>query len=429
MKMSFKCRECGGKLKKADGEDAYVCEYCGTKQKISETSNSEKKDNIEIKINNNINFGELQNGYRKSFDVYEAALGTLLFIIFNVAFLFLYRLLPINIRANEAVYYVASFIIEFLFGVVAYTVAKTRKIRIQEAAGLNKKVNAKLVGYSFLVAIICLFCFSNLTSVFIEFLSLCGYQSILSGMQINTFWRYLIYIVTTCITPAVCEELLFRGVVLSGFKKYGKKIAIVVSALIFMLMHGNAEQTVHQFIIGLVIGYIFIETGNLWVGVLIHFFNNFISVTQVYIFSSLLSSMPEVDDAVGGIVDSATLINPWLSLLISLFIALLFAGIGFVLVKWCFKQIKSENDNLNNKKEESINATIIVDGKETGVSVSVDGEELNEGEKIETAGGKSSFGLDEKPQMSVATIIMFALSGAYLLFDWITSLLMGLGIL
>ncbi len=196
-----------------------------------------------------------------------------------------------------------------------------------------------------------------------------------------------------------------------------------------MLMHGNAEQTVHQFIIGLVIGYIFIETGNLWVGVLIHFFNNFISVTQVYIFSSLLSSMPEVDDAVGGIVDSATLINPWLSLLISLFIALLFAGIGFVLVKWCFKQIKSENDNLNNKKEESINATIIVDGKETGVSVSVDGEELNEGEKIETAGGKSSFGLDEKPQMSVATIIMFALSGAYLLFDWITSLLMGLGIL
>jgi hypothetical protein len=46
---------------------------------------------------------------------------------------------------------------------------------------------------------------------------------------------------------------LFRGVILSGFRKYGFKVTVFFSALIFMIMHGNAEQTIHQFIVGIIL--------------------------------------------------------------------------------------------------------------------------------------------------------------------------------
>ncbi len=440
--MSFKCKECGGVLKKVEGEDdIYGCLYCGIKQKIDTSSKKSKKEksNIEININNNINnfnnvkYGELDDGRRKTFGIYESALATLLFIIFNFVFLTLYGLLPINIRAIEAVYYIASFFIEFLFGVTAYTVAMTRKIRIQEAAGMNKKINGQMFGYAFLIAIICLFGFSRLTSVFIEFLELCGYHSVLSGMEISTFWQYLIYVVITCITPAICEELLFRGVIESGFKKYGKKVAIVVSALIFMLMHGNAEQTVHQFIIGLVIGYIFIETGNLWLGVIIHFFNNFISVTELYIFTKIANSLPNMGDIEGAVSEGVVVstINPWLSLLINLVIALVVAFIAYKLLMWVIKKLKEENEKVNAPKVvEETNSTILIDGQEQDVSITIDGEKfesLNENGEPKLVQSENS--KDGKPQLSVATIVMFALAGAYLLFDWITALLTGLGVI
>lgn len=378
---------------------------------------------------------ELEPNQRKSFGIYESALGTLLFIIFNYAFLTFINLFFSNLlRTSEAFYYVASFIVEFLFGVTAYTVAKSRHIRIQEAAGANKKINGKMVGLSLLVAVICLFGLSQLTSVFVEFLELCGYRSVLSDAHpIDEFWKYLICIVTTCITPAICEELLFRGVILSGFKKHGKRLAIVMSALIFMLMHGNAEQTVHQFIIGLVIGYIFIETGNLWIGVLIHFFNNFISVTEVYILNEVAKTLPDVGEISGEVVETSAM-NPWLSLFISLIVALVFAALSIYLIKICFKKLKAEDEKLNSPAQaEDANATILVDGAEQSVSVLVDGTQVDT--EIENPNENSDNGISsseqkpkETPQVSVATIIMFAFSGAYLIFDWITSLLHGLGV-
>ncbi len=429
MKLSCKCNECGGRLKEVDGEkDTYICEYCGTKQKIESNAKKDEKSKskLEIKINNILNFGDLEGGYKKPFDIYHSALATLLFIIFNVAFIFLYGLLPVSVRAIEPVYYIASFLVEFLFAVAAFVVSKAYKINLIKEAGMNKKISLKMVGLALLVAIVCMMFFSDLTSVFMQLLYNCGYQSVLSDMQINTFWRYLVYVLITCITPAVCEELLFRGVILSGFKNYGKKIAVVISALIFMLMHGNAEQTVHQFIIGLVLGYIFIETGNLWIGVLIHFFNNFIAVTELYIYSKL--PVEEIADSASSAA-TETVTSPWLSLFVSLIIAIIFAAIGYFIIKRLIKSIKREDEKINSKPVENTE-TILVDGAETDVSMTVNGEKI---ENISYEDGKSqtvTTGVDSngKPQISFVTIALFAVSGLYLLFDWITSLLSGLGV-
>ncbi len=47
-------------------------------------------------------------------------------------------------------------------------------------------------------------------------------------------------------------------------------------------MHGNPIQTVHQFLLGMVLAYIVLVSRSLWAAVLLHFFNNFLSLTLDY---------------------------------------------------------------------------------------------------------------------------------------------------
>ncbi len=88
--------------------------------------------------------------------------------------------------------------------------------------------------------------------------------------------------------PAFVEEFAIRGVVMMPLRKYGNVFAIVVSSLIFGLMHGNVVQAVFAFIVGLGLGYLVITTGSMWTGVIIHFLNNLFScvITLLYDYLS-----------------------------------------------------------------------------------------------------------------------------------------------
>lgn len=94
----------------------------------------------------------------------------------------------------------------------------------------------------------------------------------------ETVGGILLYIIGISIVPAMTEEFAFRGVIMQPLRKYGDRFAIVMSALVFGLMHGNAVQAIFAFIVGLLIGYAVIVTGSMWTGIVIHFLNNFVSV-------------------------------------------------------------------------------------------------------------------------------------------------------
>lgn len=369
---------------------------------------------------------DLELGKKKHYGVFEAALASVIFIIYNVIFLQLYSLLPVGMRANIFVYYLASFLLEAMFAFSAITVALSRKVDIAHASGMKKKFNGKIVWICFAISIVCLIFFGNITSTFLSILELCGYTQQLSNIVIDTFWKYLIYVVITCATPAFCEELLFRGTILSGLKKYGVKVAVVISAIIFTLMHGTPEQTIHQFIIGVIIGLIFFKTGNLWLGVIIHFFNNFISVTMSYLMTVAVNS------GIINIVDSGETVPVTVgSILFSLVITIVLAVIGYLIVKKLIKMLISEDEKVNAKNEAltGTETTINVDGTEVLTTISVDGENMrNEDEILHGASEENKH--DKKTKaLPVSAIVMFALSGAYLLYDWICALLIGLGVI
>lgn len=71
------------------------------------------------------------------------------------------------------------------------------------------------------------------------------------------------------------EEPLFRGLIVGGFAlRYGARKAILLSALLFALIHLNPWQLPTALAAGLFLGWLVLRTGSLWPGVLAHAFNN-----------------------------------------------------------------------------------------------------------------------------------------------------------
>lgn len=77
------------------------------------------------------------------------------------------------------------------------------------------------------------------------------------------------------LAPAICEEVAFRGFLLSGFLRGGReRLAIVLSALTFGIIHMIPQQVLNAALLGLVIGLIAVRTRSLYPGIAFHFVFN-----------------------------------------------------------------------------------------------------------------------------------------------------------
>lgn len=73
----------------------------------------------------------------------------------------------------------------------------------------------------------------------------------------------------------IVEEVVFRGVIMNGLKKYGKVFAIVTSSILFAFFHGDITQGIFAFFCGIILGYITTEYSIKW-AIVLHIINNFI---------------------------------------------------------------------------------------------------------------------------------------------------------
>ncbi len=87
--------------------------------------------------------------------------------------------------------------------------------------------------------------------------------------------------------PAIGEELVFRGIVQQNLEKAFRKphLAIWLTALIFALGHFEMELLLGIFLLGLLLGYLFYWTGNIWVPIMGHFINNAFQVLGAYFYA------------------------------------------------------------------------------------------------------------------------------------------------
>ncbi len=94
------------------------------------------------------------------------------------------------------------------------------------------------------------------------------------------------------ICPAIAEEFAFRGFLFGTLKeKRNPWISIVVSAVLFGAYHMNMLQFIGGFMMGIGIAYVVFRSGSIWVGCMMHFINNGLSVIFQY-YPNVLKKIP-----------------------------------------------------------------------------------------------------------------------------------------
>ena len=81
---------------------------------------------------------------------------------------------------------------------------------------------------------------------------------------------------------AITEELLCRGLALKLFSPASKTFAVIASALLFGIMHGNFGQMFNGFLLGLVMGYVAVKSKSLWLPISCHMAANTNAMVLAY---------------------------------------------------------------------------------------------------------------------------------------------------
>lgn len=129
----------------------------------------------------------------------------------------------------------------------------------------------------FLIAVLLQFglvCLSELNSLFLKFLENFGYED--AGITLPSLdgFGFVGVLLVVAVLPAVMEEVMFRGVLLSGMRSWKTWEAALVCGALFSLYHQNPAQTLYQFCCGAAFAWVAIRSGSILPTVLSHFLNN-----------------------------------------------------------------------------------------------------------------------------------------------------------
>jgi membrane protease YdiL (CAAX protease family) len=95
--------------------------------------------------------------------------------------------------------------------------------------------------------------------------------------------EFLLVVLVVSITPAICEEILFRGLVQGNFEvPMSKKKAIIWTGIIFGAYHLNPFTFVALCALGIYLSYLVSVSGSILVPMAAHFTNNFVSTLILY---------------------------------------------------------------------------------------------------------------------------------------------------
>lgn len=150
----------------------------------------------------------------------------------------------------------------------------------------NREASAYLVIMFAPVTLISTFLI-NFISIVIQDMMGIEFTSGMEDMAITSVGDFLFMTLFVAIIPAILEEVTIRGILLQPLRRFGDGFAIVVSAVIFSLLHGNMVQIPYTVLAGIYFGYVTVATGSLWPSIILHFINNFYSVLVTTFDSNL----------------------------------------------------------------------------------------------------------------------------------------------
>ncbi|MBI4930161.1 MAG: CPBP family intramembrane metalloprotease [Bacteroidetes bacterium] len=118
-------------------------------------------------------------------------------------------------------------------------------------------------------------------------------------LQMNGIGDLIVNIIVVALLAAVGEELLFRGCMQNVFFEWtkNKHAAIWITAILFSALHAQFYGFLPRMLLGVVLGYLYIWSGSLWLSMLFHFLNNGMAVVFAYLVGK--GSISETAETIG----------------------------------------------------------------------------------------------------------------------------------
>lgn len=204
----------------------------------------------------------------------------ILWVLVWLGFMFIYTVLDIVIWRKIAPNYSRILnIITVALSMVVFFVLLERK----ENFKFNLLANVSIQGI--VIAICC--------SILFYFLSDKGLDPIFESIFPSSKENYqqtiqsiisspIVSLIDFCIFAPILEEFLMRGFILNGLSvNYGIIVALLISSILFALLHFNIAQIFPSFICGIILGLIYLYTGSILSCIFAHMGYNLISYIMI----------------------------------------------------------------------------------------------------------------------------------------------------
>lgn len=213
-------------------------------------------------------------------------------------------------------------------------IALILKVDFRERFKLKKfKLSSLLYCFILFLALLPISGFLSSLTSFIFGQNANGIDSYIESLHVSGLMQWFII----AITPAICEEMMFRGLLID--KKMGLNIHLIsiLSGLMFAMFHVGFDQLFYTFPLGMVFAYVTIISGSIFPAMFMHLLNNSLSTLFTLIPSGTEEIVTEEIITLGS--------------LLPMFVA---AAIGSLIIKFVLgKMIKSYNYNDKKRIEEN----------------------------------------------------------------------------
>ena len=181
-------------------------------------------------------------------------------------------------------------ITEFAFLAIAVIYCLIRKVKIREVFPV-KKVKVREVFGSLLLVL-------GAFPVALVLVAISGIIFPWSTKEVGDmstflygFLNYPLAVLIVALLPAVCEEAIHRGAILSNFRSLKRDwVIILIMGLLFGINHMSVLRFLPTMFLGIMLSYVVVKRNNIILSMLMHFTNNFLSVTITYLFGDLANS-------------------------------------------------------------------------------------------------------------------------------------------
>lgn len=233
---------------------------------------------------------------------------------------------------------------------IIYIMAK--RLSVKEVLKLNK------ISFKHVFLVICITILVYPAAIFgnallTTIISLLGNLNIPQLPMATNRSEYLLLIFIISISAGICEEIFFRGFILSGYERMGKKKAVIFSAILFGIFHFNIYNLLGPIILGLVFGYLVLETGSIFAGMVGHIVNNGFAVTLGYILNLAADFIPGTDAAGEMAVDMSVSLAMLVSTIMFGIISVITLSIAYQLMKIIKRDREKSDLEIYDKVEET----------------------------------------------------------------------------